>query len=101
MDYEGFLIHGLYDSQKVLNVKIQLKTLKRALELKSSTLANIVLGEVKIPTAEIRLLGQPLWSCGQSSWLQIQMSRVRFLALPDFLRSNGFRTGSTQPREGN
>jgi hypothetical protein len=30
----------------------------------------------------------PLWSCGQSSWLQIQRFRVRFPALPDFLRSN-------------
>jgi hypothetical protein len=30
----------------------------------------------------------PLWSSGQSSWLQIQKSRVLFLALPDFLRSS-------------
>jgi hypothetical protein len=29
----------------------------------------------------------PLWSSGQSSWLQIQRSRVKFPALPDFLRS--------------
>jgi hypothetical protein len=43
----------------------------------------------------------PLWSRGQSSWLQIQRSRVRFLALPDFLRSSGSGTGSTQPREDN
>jgi hypothetical protein len=28
-----------------------------------------------------------LWSSGQSSWLQIQRSRVRFPALPDFLRN--------------
>jgi hypothetical protein len=41
----------------------------------------------------------PLWSSGQSSWLQIQKSRVRFPALPDFLRS-GCGTGSTQLREG-
>jgi hypothetical protein len=27
----------------------------------------------------------PLWSSGQSFWLQIQRSRVRFPALPDFL----------------
>jgi ABC-type phosphonate transport system ATPase subunit len=26
----------------------------------------------------------PLWSSGQSSWLQIQRSRVRFPTLPDF-----------------
>jgi hypothetical protein len=35
----------------------------------------------------------------QSFCLQIQRSRVRFLALPDFLRSRGSGTGSTQPRE--
>jgi hypothetical protein len=31
--------------------------------------------------------GPPLWSNGQSSWLQIQRSRVRFPALPHYLRS--------------
>ena len=35
----------------------------------------------------------------QSFWLQIQRSRVRFPALPDFLSSRGSGTGSTQPRE--
>jgi hypothetical protein len=43
----------------------------------------------------------PLWSSGQIFWLQIQRSRVRFPALPDFLRSRGSGTGSTQPREDN
>jgi hypothetical protein len=43
----------------------------------------------------------PLRSNGQSSWLQIQRSWVRFPALPDFLRSSGSGTGSTQPREDN
>jgi hypothetical protein len=38
-----------------------------------------------------------LWSSGQSSWLQIQWYRVRFPALPGFLRSSGSGTGSTQP----
>jgi hypothetical protein len=42
------------------------------------------------------ILRPPLWSRGQTSWLQIQRSRVRFPMLPDFLR-----TGSTQPREYN
>ena len=37
--------------------------------------------------------------CGQSYWLQIQRSRVRSPALPDFLSSSGSGTGSTQPRE--
>ena len=41
----------------------------------------------------------PLWSSGQSFWLQIQRSRVRFPALPGFLSSCGSGTGSTQPRE--
>jgi hypothetical protein len=42
--------------------------------------------------------------CGlvvKSSWLQILRSRVRFPALPVFLRSTGSGTGSTQPREDN
>jgi hypothetical protein len=43
----------------------------------------------------------PLWSNGQSSWLHIHRSRVRFLALPDFFRSSGSGTGSTQPCEYN
>jgi hypothetical protein len=44
-------------------------------------------------------VGPPLWSSGQSSWLQILRSRVRFPALPDFLRNSGSGTGSTQPHE--
>jgi hypothetical protein len=43
----------------------------------------------------------PLWSSGQSSWLQIQRSQVRFPALSHFLRSSGSGTGSIQPREEN
>ena len=38
---------------------------------------------------------------GQSFWLQIQRSRVRFPALPDFLSSSRSGTGSTQPLEVN
>ena len=45
--------------------------------------------------------GPPLLSSGQSFWLQIQRSRVRFPALPNFLSSSGSGTGSTQPREVN
>jgi hypothetical protein len=45
--------------------------------------------------------GKPLWFSGQSYWLQIQRPRVRFLPLPDILRSKGSGTGSTQPREDN
>ena len=43
----------------------------------------------------------PLWSSGLSFWLQIQRSRVRFPALPDFLSSSGSGTESTQPRDVN
>jgi hypothetical protein len=49
----------------------------------------------------IYLIIPPLWSSGQIFWLQIQRSRVRFSALPDFLRSRGSGTGSTQPRDHN
>jgi hypothetical protein len=35
----------------------------------------------------------PLWSSGQSFWLQIQTSLVRFPALPHFFRSRGYGTG--------
>jgi hypothetical protein len=49
----------------------------------------------------MRICEPPLWSSGQSFWLQIQRSRVRFPVLPDFLSSNRSGTGSTQPREVN
>jgi hypothetical protein len=41
-------------------------------------------------------ISMPLWSSGQSSWLQIKRFRVWFPALPHFLRSSGSGTGSTQ-----
>jgi hypothetical protein len=44
---------------------------------------------------------RPLWSSGQSFWLQIPRPRVRFPALPDFLRSSGSGTGSTLLRKDN
>ena len=47
----------------------------------------------------ITYIWPPLWSSGQSFWLQIQRSRVRSPARPDFLSSSGSGTGSTQPRE--
>ena len=42
------------------------------------------------PLAQVKIIsvllneGPPLWSSGQSFWIQIQRSRVRFPALPDF-----------------
>jgi hypothetical protein len=46
-------------------------------------------------------LRTPVWSSCQSSWLQIQRSRIQFPALPDFLSSSGSGTGLTQSREDN
>jgi hypothetical protein len=43
----------------------------------------------------------PPWASGQSSWLQIQRCGFNSPALPDFLRSSGSGTGSTQSREYN
>jgi hypothetical protein len=42
-----------------------------------------------------------LWSSGQEFLATDPEVRVRFPALPDFLRNSGFRTGSTQPRDHN
>ena len=64
---------------------------------RESLLVNRVLINL-IPRMAVR---PPLWSSGQSFWLQIQRSRVRFPALPDFLSSSESGTGSTQPREVN
>jgi hypothetical protein len=36
-----------------------------------------------------------LWSSGQSFWLLIHRSWVRFPALPDFLRGSGSETGNS------
>jgi hypothetical protein len=41
----------------------------------------------------------PLWSSGQSSWLQSQRYQVRFPVLPGFLSGSGSGMGSTQPLE--
>ena len=62
----------------------------------------LILAEFYIRDLNIILLcicRQPLWSSGQSFWLQIQRSRVRSPVLPDFLSSSGSGTGFTQPRE--
>jgi hypothetical protein len=49
-------------------------------------------------TDRTNFIGPPQLSSGQSLWLQIHRSQVRFPALLDFLRSSS-GTGSTQPRE--
>jgi hypothetical protein len=55
--------------------------------------------EVRTEFIYIEKSRSPMWSSDQSSWLQVQRSRVRFQELPDFLRSSGSGTVSTQPRE--
>ena len=58
-----------------------------------------------LPQVPCKCINQHVFSLivfsGQSFWLQIQRSRVRFPALPDFLSTSGSGTGSTQPREVN
>jgi hypothetical protein len=60
-----------------------------------------VLHSITICVAVLKLHESPLWSSGQSFWLQIQRSWVRFPALPDFLRRRGSETEPAQPREDN
>jgi hypothetical protein len=42
-------------------------------------------------------VGSPLWPSGQMLLATNPEVRVRFSALPDFLRSSGSGTGTTQP----
>ena len=69
--------------------------------LRYTYIACLVLKKFVILMYSIFGIWPPLWSSGQSFWLQIQRSWVRFPALPDFLSSSGSGTGSTQPREVN
>jgi hypothetical protein len=68
---------------------------------------HFLLAERAVVALELRrlwlclIISMPLWSSGQSFWLQIHRPWVPFSALPDFLRSSGSGTGSTQPREDN
>jgi len=64
-----------------------------------ATLVSNARNVATIVTIDIYIYISPLWSSGQSFWLQIQRSRIRFPALPDFLSSSGSGTGSTQSRE--
>jgi hypothetical protein len=49
---------------------------------------------------EVKMVGPPLWSSGQSSLLQIRRPGFDSRTLPEKKRS-GSGTGSTQPREYN
>nr|CAD7443167.1 unnamed protein product [Timema bartmani] len=50
-----------------------------------------------LPSKQSQGGGEPLWYSGQSSWLQSQRSRVKSLALTDFLYIGGSGSRSTQP----
>ena len=98
MDYETFVRYTVYISMislprnELRDKVIQCFRQSNAAYVKIQNKYYCILGTVLRP---------PLWSSGQSFWLQIQRSRVRFPALPDFLSSSGSGTGSTQPREVN
>jgi hypothetical protein len=57
------------------------------------TLSSLLQDKIIVPFRQL----PPLSSSGQSIWLLTERSRVRFLALPDFLSSSESGTGSTQP----
>jgi hypothetical protein len=58
---------------------------------------------LKPTTASLTILSirPPLWSSGQSSWLQVRRSGVRFPGTTRKKKSSGSGTGSTQPHEYN
>ena len=72
-------MHGTYIF-KILRMQIGGEAVGRgtALQVRKSGLHFFV--DIVLPA---------LWSSGQSFWLQMQRSRVRFPALPDFLSSSG------------
>jgi hypothetical protein len=90
------IIHNCQYIKLMGPTHFQLAKLLSAQHLEKSILYAIIRNKNNISSGR-----PPLWSSGQSFWLQIQRSRVRFQALPDFLRSSGSGTGSTQPREDN
>ena len=90
--------------QAAQGVKIAAKELEKAIAGEVIVFRNGTDNALKFQVARVRMFYYCfclfiLWSSGQSFWLQIQRSWVRFLALPDFLSSSGSGTGSTQPRE--
>jgi hypothetical protein len=90
------LIHSRTSSPSLLGIRVSNPARTKAI---SVTFLRCCL--YRLFAATDRFIRPPLWCNGQSSWLQIQRSRVRFPALPDFLRSSGSGRGSTQPREDN
>ena len=100
---------NINDTERVNNVK---KPVTKEIQIRAKHVARVChhsLCQSRDRTAHVMYFnvantdakGPPLWSSGQSFWLQIQRSRVRFPVPPDFLSSSGSGTGSTQPREVN
>jgi hypothetical protein len=92
----------------LLGLSVHLRTLYRSADglFPVDVITYSVNGPLAIFPLLINLIGMcssrpPLWSSGQSFWLQTQRYRVPFPALQDFLRSRGSGTGSSQPREDN
>jgi hypothetical protein len=68
--------------------------------IKSSVLCNNLASPKNAYDSMKKYIGRkPLWSSGQSSWLQNQRSRVSFPWLPDLLSSSGSGAGRTWLRE--
>jgi hypothetical protein len=95
------ILRHLLNGLNVLPDRVQLQDGFLHFGAEHSPLFAMPVTSVQQLTATQQEFVAPLWSSGRSFWLQIQRSRVRFPALPDFLRSRESGTGSTQPREDN
>jgi hypothetical protein len=75
--------------------------------MQQTILLNVTMTSTKLRTdfasmcrARARLCGGGGGGGGQSSWLNIQKSRVRFKVLPNFLSSSGDEMGGTCGKNG-
>jgi hypothetical protein len=92
---------GLTDFLAVCEVSLEICLLRLFTSWKSLSCAVDSTEDIFTAPLCLPVHTPPLWSSGQSSWLQIQRSRLRFRALPDFLRNSRSVTGSTQHLENN
>jgi hypothetical protein len=75
-------------SVRALNVEVMVTQLLKVLRYLPFKFPSVVRGPL-------------LWFSSHNSWLQIQRSRVRFSALPDFLTSIESEMRPAQPRKDN